>query len=188
MAAVLVLKTRYIACCYPTFGIARFLVASSDCVVWCATFAPKNLAILAKTAEKLQCFYWGLIFHCDTLLCCGVTRLIVRLICLQMGKAARVTLTSLGRVSVLRVFFHFKPSKCWFALVASSEGFRRPCDSSTQGILPLLRTITNEAERSLYSPRQWSSQVSPSSLMFCSCTGYLCIWHSGKAWGRGGGF
>ena len=58
------------------------------------------------------------------LLCCGVNRLIVRLSSSQMRKTLSVYLTSLGRVSFLRVFFFslFLKKKTSVALLCSVVG------------------------------------------------------------------
>jgi len=61
------------------------------------------------------------------------------------------------RVFLLWVFFFsflfFQKNKCCFAQVVGGGGFCKPWDPRAQEILPSLRTLTNEAERTLDLPR-----------------------------------
>jgi len=85
------------------------------------------------------------------LLCCRVNRLIVRLSSSQMRKVVSLSLTSLGKVSFLRVFFPFfvcLKDQCCFALLGRGRWTRKISETlgtSTQEILSLLRALIYEA-------------------------------------------
>jgi len=96
------------------------------------------------------------------LLCCGVSRLIVRLSSSQMQKTVSVSLTSLKRVSFLRFFFvFFKTSVALVCSVVKGGGFRSFGYPSTQEILSLPRALTYEAERTLDLPRHGAARACP---------------------------
>jgi len=83
-----------------------------------------------------------------------------------MRKAVSVSLTSLGKVSFLRgvfplLFFVQQTSVALLCLVVGGGGFRKLWDPSTQEILPLLRALTYEAERTLDLPRHGAARACP---------------------------
>jgi len=80
--------------------------------------------------------------------CCEYSQMSLNLSISQLSSSQMRT----TRVSLLRVFFLLE------VLLVGCEGFHRPWDHSIQEILPSLRTLTNEAKRTLDLPRRRSRQ------------------------------
>jgi len=75
---------------------------------------------------------------------------------MEMGKT---WLSGAGALSPSGISFFFPlTNKYYIALVVGGGGFHDNCDLISQEILPLFRTLTYEAERTLDLPRRLSRQ------------------------------